>query len=77
MKIITDKKIYEKICREVEIETDKGVRLKFTLTTVVDNDSDYDDDNGAGYDFGRASQEIYDALTDEERDEVDDFIMTL
>jgi hypothetical protein len=76
MKTIKKETIYSRITNEYEIETDKGARLRFTMTTAGGTDSDGDDD-GCGHEFDGKSQEIYDALDEVEKDAIFDYIMAL
>lgn len=77
MKILSKEILYSRVVGEYEIETDKGVRLRFTLTTAGGKHVDFPDDEGAGYDFDDASQTIYDALTDDEQEDINKYITTL
>lgn len=74
MKLIKETILYKKIDKEFIIETDSGQELKLIKWWTQDDFTrDYDND----YEFDKPSQEIYDNLSDEEKDKISDFIFDL
>lgn len=75
MKIIKDTLLCSKVVREVEIESASGARIIAILTRVGGSEAEaYDYDDTA---TEIQNEDIFDALPEEEREDINDYLNTL